>query len=199
MEFHMKKIIFATAAAAVLVATPTLAQMQRGDGAGITRAQVETRVRTAFARVDTNRDGFIDETEGQAIRGKARGARTEARGDRREAAFTRLDTNKDGSISRAEFMNRAKSGDRAELRAARAERRAERQELRQQRRGGGGLGRLAGRRFQRVDANQDGRISLAEVTQARLQRFDRIDANRDGRITREERQAARAARQARRG
>lgn len=195
----MKKIILVTAAAAALIATPTLAQMQRGDGAGTTRAQVETQVRTAFARVDTNRDGFIDQAESEAVRGAARATRGEGREDRREAAFERLDANNDGAITRAEFMNRAQSGDRAERRASRTERRADRRELRQERRGGGGFARLAGRRFERVDANKDGRISLAEATLMRLQRFDRIDANRDGRITREERQAVRAARQARRG
>ena len=44
---------------------------------------------------------------------------------------------------------------------------------------------------------RDGRISLAEATRARLERFDRVDQNDDGRITREEVQALRAQRPAR--
>ena len=61
------------------------------------------------------------------------------------------------------------------------------------------MARLGGKRFERIDADKDGRISLAEVTTQRLRAFDRADANRDGRLTREERQATRAERQARRG
>ena len=56
--------------------------------------------------------------------------------------------------------------------------------------------RFGAKRFERMDADRDGRVSLAEATALRLQRFDRIDTDKDGTITREER---RAARQARRG
>jgi hypothetical protein len=48
-----------------------------------------------------------------------------------------------------------------------------------------------------MDLDRDGRVSLAEATRFRLERFDRIDANDDGRISIEERQAARSERQAR--
>ncbi|MDP8912422.1 MAG: hypothetical protein M3N39_02455, partial [Pseudomonadota bacterium] len=78
----------------------------------------------------------------------------------------------------------------AERGAARLERRGQR---------GGMMARLGRKRFERIDADKDGRISLAEVTTQRLRAFDRADANRDGRLTREERQAVRAERQARRG
>ena len=58
-------------------------------------------------------------------------------------------------------------------------------------------GAFAPRAFARIDADRDGRISLAEATRFRLERFDRVDANDDGRITPEERQAIRAERQTR--
>lgn len=190
----MKKIVLFGAAAAALIATPALAQQGRGGferGAGVTRAEVETRVRDMFARLDANRDGFVTQAEAQAVRGAARAERQENRGQRREARFARLDANRDGSISRAEFLARPERGERrAERRAARLERRGQR---------GGLMARLGGKRFERIDADKDGRISLAEVTMQRLQAFDRADANRDGRVTREERQAVRAERQARRG
>jgi Ca2+-binding EF-hand superfamily protein len=48
-----------------------------------------------------------------------------------------------------------------------------------------------------MDLDRDGRISLAEVTRFRMERFDRVDANDDGRISIEERQAVRAQRQGR--
>ncbi|HEX8534276.1 MAG TPA: EF-hand domain-containing protein, partial [Allosphingosinicella sp.] len=78
----MKKIVLLSAAAAALIATPALAQQPRGGfarGAGVTRAQVQERVRDMFARVDANRDGYVTQAEAQAFRGSVRGARREAR------------------------------------------------------------------------------------------------------------------------
>lgn len=195
----MKKIVLLGAAAAALMATPSLAQQVRGGfqpGAGVTRAEVQTRVRDMFARVDSNRDGYVTQAEAQAFRGAARGNRREARQDRREELFARLDANRDGEISRAEFFA-SPQRDRAERRGFRNERRADRMEQRGQR--GGLFARLGERRFDRADANNDGRISLAEATQLRLQAFDRADVNRDGRVTREERRSLRVGRQQRRG
>ena len=196
----MKKIISLGAAAFALLAAPSLAQPAAGGpqrAAEVTRAQVETRVRDMFARVDANRDGFVTQGEAQAVRGAARADRRENRGERREAVFARLDANRDGSISRTEFLARGDRADRGERRGLRAERRADRLERRGQR--GGLMARLGGKRFERIDANKDGRISLAEVTTQRLRAFDRADTNRDGRVTREERQAIRGDRQGRRG
>jgi Ca2+-binding EF-hand superfamily protein len=202
----MKTIILLSAAAAALAAAPSLAQQGRGveRSAGVTRAQVETRVRDMFVRVDANRDGSVTQAEAQAFRGAARAEPQNNRGERRESRFARLDANRDGSISRDEFFARARRGDRAEqgeLRGVRAERRAERRAARLERRGqrGGMMARLGGKGFERIDANRDGRVTLAEATTQRLRAFDRADANRDGRLTREERQAVRAERQARRG
>ena len=192
----MKKIISLGAAAVAVLATPGLAQPAGGApqrGGEITRAQVETRVRDMFARVDANRDGFVTQAEAQAVGAAVR----ENRGERREAAFARLDANGDGSISRTEFLGRGDRADRGERRGVRDERRAGRLERRGQR--GGLMARLGGKRFERIDANKDGRISLAEVTTQRLRAFDRADANRDGRVTRDERQAIRGDRQGRRG
>lgn len=188
----MTKIFLIGAAAAALVAVPTLAQ-QRGDGAAISRAQVEAQVRDGFAQVDSNRDGFVTRAEAEASRQARKAERQGDRGERRAARFAMLDSNRDGSISRAEFLApRARSGDRAERREARAERRGSRMERRGQR----GIG-FGARAFERLDADRDGRVSLAEATAQRLQRFDRIDSNRDGTISREERRAARGERRQR--
>jgi Ca2+-binding EF-hand superfamily protein len=184
----MKKLMFGALAAAVL-SVPAGAQLAPQ---GMTRAEMEARVRANFGRVDANRDGYVTREEAQAVR---RSVRTERRGDRqagREAAFARLDANRDGSISRTEFLERRQTAERGDRRARRAERRAERREWLVARRQGGM--RLGGRVFERIDADRDGRVSLAEATTARLRLFERLDANRDGRVTREERRQARAAR-----
>lgn len=157
-----------------------------------TRSEVVQRARAMFARVDTNRDGYITQAEGQAMRGEKRqrmgGKRMAQAADpaRRAEMFGRIDTNRDNMISRDEWT-------RAE--AMRGEGRAE------GRRGGRGgermamRGRAGGAMMRMADTNRDQRISLAEAETAALQRFDRVDLNRDGRITREERQQARQQRQ----
>ncbi len=184
----MKKFVLAAAAVAA-VATPLLAQQMarpQSGGAGMTRAQVESRVRERFAQVDANRDGFVTKAEGETMRDRIRGERRENRGERRAASFAALDANKDGQISRAEF-DAPRGGDRAERRERRMERRAFRAHHR-------GLARFGGAKlFERLDADRDSRVSLAEVTGAALRRFDMSDANKDGTVTREERRAVRAA------
>ncbi len=196
----MKKLVFLGAAAAALtmVATPIVAQVAQGarPGAGLTRAEVQARVRDAFVRVDRDRDGFVTRSEADANLAATRGERRRHREERRQARFERLDANRDGAISRDEFFarrDRAQRGDRAERRPARMERRAERRELRRDRRAMRGI-RFGPRGFERMDANRDGRVSLAEATSQSLNRFDRVDADRDGRITREERRSVRAGR-----
>ena len=206
----MKKIVLFGAAAAALIATPTLAQQNRSDfgrGAGVTRAEVESRTRDQFARTDVNRDGYISQSEAQAVRGRAggerradrgqRAERREARSDRREQVFASLDRNRDGSISRSEFFAPRDRADRAERRALRGERRGQFAGRSGERQANRGLG-FGGRSFELMDANRDGRVSLSEATAHRVRAFFRADANRDGRVTREERRALRDARQGQR-
>src|SRR3712207_3508622 len=98
----MKKFVLFGAAAAALIATPSFAQQARGGfdrGAGVTRAEVQARVRDQFVRIDANRDGYVTQAEAQAFRGAVRGERREARQDRHEERFARLDANRDGEIS----------------------------------------------------------------------------------------------------
>jgi EF hand len=145
----MKKMFFAGAALAALAAAPALAQ-QGGEGRGRfaqpqTRADVQAQVQARFARADSNRDGFVTQDEVRA------GA--EARG-----------------------------GQRQERRGGR----------------GGMMAGFGGRAFAAMDLDSDGRVALAEAQRAALQRFDRVDSNRDGTITLDERQAARAASEERR-
>ena len=152
-----------------------------------TRDGVVAMVRDHFARMDTNRDGFIVGDEMQAMRAQRMGKRMAMRGANSgghrdpAAAFDRLDTNRDNMVSREEF---------AAGRAARAEHRAERGAMRGQRMAMRGHGEM----LRRADADNDGRVSLAEAQNAALQRFDRTDLNRDGRITPEERQQLRQQR-----
>jgi len=187
----MKKILFA--AAMLLSATGAIAQqaapsVQR-DGIQ-TRSEAVQRVQSMFARIDSNRDGYLDQAEAQALRGQARGqlGQRGQRGTRnadparRAQAFARLDTNRDNMISREEWA-------RAE--ALRSQRMAQRQGMRGQQMAMHGNAMRGGAMMRMADVDSDSRVSLQEATTAALQRFDRADRNRDGQISRDERQQLR--------
>lgn len=185
--------------AGALLATSGIAMAQpgsgRGQGAEMTRDQAVARAEQRFARLDVNRDGRLtveEARQGNPARAGRREARTEQRQARRAErraqrqagrangqGFARIDTNRDGQISQEEFAAR---------RAARAERRAQRGQRAGQR-GQGGMARLFG---------QDGVITLDEYRAQALQRFERLDANRDGRVTVAERREVREQRRSRR-
>ncbi|MEO8141780.1 MAG: hypothetical protein ABI617_03880 [Sphingomicrobium sp.] len=175
----------------------------RAMNAAQTRDQAVAKVREHFAKMDVNRDGFVARDEMQSMRGhrqgmsdrRGRGGDRVARNDRAGrnpgAAFDRFDANRDGMISRAEF---------GRARDVRQERRIARDDARGKGRGNRiGGGRKAGGMMRLADLDRDGRVSLQEATTSALQRFDRVDANRDGRITPDERKQQREQRKAMRG
>ena len=151
-----------------------------------TRDGVVAMVREHFTQMDSNRDGYVSRDEMQGMRGERRAKRMAMRGTTpdgaRGGAFERLDTNRDNMISREEFTShRAMRGERA----------------------GKGGHRMAmrghGMMMRRADADNDGRVSLAEAQAAAVQHFDKVDLNHDGRITPEERQQMRQQRLQNRG
>ncbi len=149
-----------------------------------TRDGAIAKVREHFARLDVNRDGFVTGDEMKAQRAERAGKWREKRAERRQgrdpaAAFDRLDANRDGVLSREEF---------AAARAMRGERRAEggKRMMRMHRMAAMGHGGM----MKRADANNDGKVSLAEAQAAAVARFDRVDINRDGTITPDERRDA---------
>ena len=189
----MKTLLFASAGLLALAAVPALGQADQGrPDRATTRAAVAAQVQARFARADSNRDGFVTQDEIRARAEARRAQRQERRGERREQLFERLDSNHDGSISRAEFNDRPalRGGERGKRRAVRGERRGQRFAHRG---GRGMMGGFGGRAFAAMDLDHDGRVALAEANRAAFERFDRIDSNRDGTISLEERQAAREA------
>lgn len=188
----MKHLILAASLATATTSAfviPALAQPAPVQD--VTRSQVQAQVAAMFAKADSNKDGAITAAELQA----GREARQKARADE---LFARLDADRNGQVSRAEF-----DAGHAKMREARAERRGDGSGKDGPRvhRGGvhwgkggfaGGPGGKGGEAwFARLDANKDGRVTLAEATAQRLQWFDKADANNDGKLTAEERRAAR--------
>ena len=208
-----KLLLGGAAAAAILAIAPATAQpapplppaapqvqvqTMRMPMRAQTRDEVVQHVRDMFARLDTNRDGFLTREESDAAKQGMAGDRRVRFAQRlaergpadRGAAFDRIDTNKDGMITRQEFLAAKpqvqtrvftmRNGEGlAELGGAPGQPRVKVMRMH-------GMG-MHGRMFETADANRDGRVSLQEMTNAALQRFDKADVNHDGRIAPEER------------
>ncbi len=180
----MKKVMFAGLAMAGAV--PAVAHMHGGKGMmnadePVTLASVEKRVRDEFARLDTNKDGFVAREEADAERERRMA-------EMRDRHFATLDANKDGSISRAEFdaAHGARKGAGGEGAGMRHHMKGH----------GRMIGMGGGLRFYNSDADKDGRVSLAEALARPVERFKAMDANKDGTVTPDERKAARDKRRA---
>jgi Ca2+-binding EF-hand superfamily protein len=170
-----------------------------------TRDEVVAHVRDMFARLDSNKDGYVTREEAdaahKAMAGEFRDKFTKrfAAGDfphpDRGAMFDKLDTNKDGSISRQEYMSAKPDVRQQRVFVMRdgegpvevgGEPGAPGVKVMRFHRSGFGMG-MHKEMFDRADGNRDGRVSLQEMTNAALQHFDQADANHDGKLTPEER------------
>ena len=172
-----KTILISAGIGVAAIASVAIAQPgppPEGRGRDTTRQEVIERTDARFDRLDENRDGRVTPEE-------ARAARDRARSERAERMFDRLDANDDGSISRDEM--REGHGRRGGG-------------MRMGRRGGpeGPGGRMRGMR----GFGEQGFITRDQMRERALARFDRLDGNRDGTVTMAERQAAREARRERR-
>lgn len=181
----MKKTLL-VAGLAALVSAPLIAQGMGHEGhkmmarEPMTRSDVQTRVKTHFAEMDSNKDGSVTQAEIDA-------GRAAKKAERHDEMFTKMDTDKNGSISRAEFdthhAGMMHSGHRG---------RGDHQAMKSGHGGRhGDMGRMGGRMFAMADANKDGKVTEAEATSAALARFDSVDTDRNGTISDAERQAAR--------
>lgn len=187
----MNKTIWIGSAAVLALAIPALAQMQHGGRPMMgpmpaTRAEVQAQVKAHFEKIDANHDGFATLDEVKA-------AHEAMKAELRDRHFKRLDTNNDGSISRAEFDAAHPDGDDMKHDmapdgaapppppppphgGAMAEHRA--------------MPQMAAHMFNEADANDDGKVTLAEAMVRPLARFDAADTNKDGTLSADERKAA---------
>lgn len=163
----------------------------------LTRAEFDAGRVAQFARLDADNNGQLTREEMRADRG-ARGEHRGRRGHRGgpDGGFRGADANNDGNITREEFLARpiamferldANSNGviEASERSQRPERNAQNGERRQ--------------RAERPNPDTDGNgtFSRAEFTAMGGGMFERLDANNDGRVTQEEAQAGRGHRRGR--
>lgn len=220
----MNKLLLGGAVAAMIAAGAAFAQagqpaLQPGPHGRMmmteNRADVAARVQKMFARLDTDRDGFVSKAEMDAFH-QQRADRMEKRAERFDPSkmFDRLDANHDGKITQAEAeaahsQRLAARGGQPAAHAAgaghmfdmadtnkdgvvtRAEFDAAAAQMKAHMQRAGMPHGLGGQLFATADANKDGKVSLAEAQALALQHFDRMDLNHDGKLSPEERQQAR--------
>jgi len=178
----MKALLFSTAAlCAVAGFAPALAfsapapQHPRHEMKAMTRAEMVQKVQDHFARLDTDKDGFVTKAEMDAAETAMHQTMADRMKQRESGMFDRMDANHDGSLSRAEFdaAHDAMADHMGGMR--------------------GMHGAMAGHMFSAADTNKDGRVSLQEATAAAATHFDKLDANHDGTLTPDEMRAAHKA------
>lgn len=197
----MKKILLGAGAAALL-AVPAIALYAHSHGKmpmmmpDMTRAQMEAKVNEMFAGADANKDGVVTQDE-------MKSRMDERREDRIEDHFKAMDKNADGSISHDEFvaahqameghMGMGGHGDMPPPPPAPPA-------------AGGAtppapppppmmhgdmdmkMGMKMGERmFDKADANNDGKVTLAEALKAANTHFTAMDADKNGTVTAGER------------
>jgi EF hand len=165
-----KKAILIGGAAVLVLAVPAIAQMAKPDRPAQTRVEAEAKVRSHFAMLDANKDGFVTAAEIGEIRGEAMGK-----------MFEQMDADKNGSISRAEFDAAHAGGHHRgghDMQMGRGDH------------DGMKMGRGGGRMMMMADADKDGRVSRAEAVSGALAMFDRADTDKDGILTAAERRSA---------
>jgi len=189
-----------------------------GDG-NISRAEFTAQAEARFARMDKNGDGFItaDEMTGRSGRGPGGGlmsADTDQDGKISRAEFmaqstdrfAKLDTNGDGQISgdemKAMMARMREGGGMGGRRGAGGPAAGAMMPPPPGVEGGamgGHHGHRGGGRLERLDTNQDGKISREEMRADADKHFDKLDTNGDGFIDKAEMDAARAKMKARMG
>ena len=186
----MKTLLFSAAAVAAAAISPALAQSAATEVRAIqaqptTRTAMVQKVQEHFAKLDSNRDGFVTKKEADRIEKRRAGDGVETAD--RGAVFDRLDANHDGSISREEFTSAKRQVNERRVIVIKDDDAGGHREMRMHRTG---MGRFGGQLFEMADADKDGRVSIQEATNAAAAHFDKADANHDGTLSRDEKRAA---------
>jgi hypothetical protein len=120
-DFAMKKIIVAVAMVSILTAGFANARPARPDpdvnaDGYISREEAQAQARSAFERMDANKDGKLDKADRDSMREQMKAKREErgeklgghgSRGGKGGLAMAEADLNGDGALSAEEFVAQA--------------------------------------------------------------------------------------------
>ena len=198
----MKKKMTLLTLGAALIAVPVLAapggDRNMGDAnkdGVLTRAEAEAHAKAMFVKLDVNKDGKLDQADRAARHAEERAQMFDRLDANKDGSISKAEWDQADSARQAKRAEwKAKRGERAGAPGNGAERHAMRGHHGGKRGGHGGPGG-----WMKADANGDKAISQAEFVAGALARFDRMDANKDGKVTAEERQAMRQAMRDKRG
>ena len=198
----MKKKMTLLTLGAALIAVPVLAapggDRNMGDAnkdGVLTRAEAEAHAKAMFVKLDVNKDGKLDQADRAARHAEKRAQSFDRLDANKDGSISKAEWDQADAARQAKRAEwKAKRGERAGAPGNGAERHAMRGHHGDKRGGHGGPGG-----WMKADANGDKAISQAEFVAGALARFDRMDANKDGKVTAEERQAMRQAMRDKRG
>ncbi len=198
----MKKKMTLLTLGAALIAVPVLAapggDRNMGDAnedGVLTRAEAEAHAKAMFVKLDVNKDGKLDQADRAARHAERRAQMFDRLDANKDGSISKAEWDQADAARQAKRAEwKAKRGERAGAPGNGAERHAMRGHHGGKRGGHGGPGG-----WMKADANGDKAISQAEFVAGALARFDRMDANKDGKVTVEERQAMRQAMRDKRG
>ena len=201
----MKKKMTLLTLGAALIAVPVLAapggDRNMGDAnkdGVLTRAEAEAHAKAMFVKLDVNKDGKLDQADRAARHAEKRAQMFDRLDVNKDGSISKAEWDQADAARQAKRAEwKAKRGERAGAPGNGAERHAMRGHHGGKRGGHGGHGGPGG--WMKADANGDKAISQAEFVAGALARFDRMDANKDGKVTAEERQAMRQAMRDKRG
>ena len=198
----MKKKMTLLTLGAALIAVPVLAapggDRNMGDAnkdGVLTRAEVEAHAKAMFVKLDINKDGKLDQADRAARHAEKRAQMFDRLDANKDGSISKAEWDQADAARQAKRAEwKAKRGERAGAPGGGGERHAMRGHHGGKHGGHGGPGG-----WMKADANGDKAISQAEFVAGALARFDRMDANKDGKVTAEERQAMRQAMRDKRG
>ncbi|ADM08703.1 hypothetical protein PB2503_03132 [Parvularcula bermudensis HTCC2503] len=171
--------------------------MERGGMAPMARADVETRLEERFADLDQNSDGYLEASEAAApARDRYAGMKKRMAKGREAMSFEALDTNDNQVVTPTEFAAPAlASFDRLDRNGNGVIDEEERPQKGGMQRGQAAMAdgasredvvALAEARFQTLDADQNGTLTEAELTEARAATKEQMAARRDMMVDRAE-------------
>jgi Ca2+-binding EF-hand superfamily protein len=180
---------------------PTFADLDKNKDKKISKDEAPGQMGQFFDFMDTNKDGFLDETEWNNAMSRFRGGPGGGGPRFGETLMKLLDTNTDSSVSSEEFahleglfdkLDEDKSGDLSMDELNRflqvIFQRNDRPQGNPQGNPQGGQGGQGGNQmrfqgpapFAELDKNKDGKLARTEMPEMMAQRFDPMDENKDG-------------------